>query len=205
MTEIMKQENKLARGLIMTLVAFVLLTSVSIRVVAHQDPRNPDGPPQGQVQGNQGPVPDLRQLNLTPEQIQQIRLINAELRDQRQAAGQRLRLAHRALGEAMESPNPNEALIDQRSREVADAQADTMRLRVLSEFRILQVLTPEQRLRLREMRIQNQAMRRQQRLENNQRPRIFRRGDAFQRGKPGQKPGPAPNRLPPPQQQRPLP
>jgi Spy/CpxP family protein refolding chaperone len=205
MIEIMKQENTVGRGLIMTLVAFVLLTSVSIRVVAHQDPQDPNVPPQGQLQGNQGPVPDLRQLNLTPEQIQQIRLINAELRDQRQAAGQRLRLAHRALGEAIESPNHDEALIDQRSRELADAQAATIRLRALSEFRILQVLTPEQRLRLREMRIQNQELRRQQRLENNQRQRIFRRGDAFQRGKPGQKPGPAPNRLPPPQKQRPRP
>jgi hypothetical protein len=113
-------------------------------------------------------------------------------------------LAHRALAEAIES-NQNEALVDERSRELADAQAATIRLRARSEFRILQVLTPEQRVRLREMRIQNQALRRQQRLENNQRPRIFRRGDAFQRGKAGQKPGPAPDRLPPPKQQRPQP
>lgn len=200
----MKHENRVGRGLIVTLVAFVLLTGVAAQATGQtQDPPNPNSGQQGQMQANQAPVPDLRQLNLTPEQIQQIRLINAELKDQRQAAGQRLRLAHRALGEAMESPNPNEALIDQRSREVADAQADTMRLRVLSEFRILQVLTPEQRLKLREMRIQNQAQRRQQRIENNQRQRILRRGDAFQRGK--QKLAPAPNKLPPPQQQRPRP
>src|SRR2546427_12881888 len=86
----------------------------------------------------------LGPLNLTPDQIQKIRGINAELRDQRQAANLRLRLSQRALAEAVESPTPNEALIQQRSRAVADAQAATIRLRSLTEARILQVLTPEQ-------------------------------------------------------------
>lgn len=116
---------------------------------------------QTQMQGNQvNQIPDLAPLNLTPDQIQKIRGINAELRDQRQAAGQRLRLAQRALAEAIESPTPNEALIAERSQQVADAQAATIRLRSLAEVRLLQVLTPEQRLRLREMRQRNQALRR---------------------------------------------
>jgi len=125
-----------------------------------QTPQNPleSGQAQSQNQGNQ--IPDFGPLNLTPEQIQRIRGINAELKDQRQAAVQRLRQAQRALTEAIESPTPNEALIDQRSREVADAQAATIRIRSLSEARILQVLTPEQRVRLREMRQRNQALRR---------------------------------------------
>jgi Spy/CpxP family protein refolding chaperone len=125
-----------------------------------QNPQNPleSGQAQSQVPGNQ--IPDLGPLNLTPEQIQRIRAINAELKDQRQTAVQRLRQSQRALAEAIESPTPNEALIDQRSREVADAQAATIRIRSLSEARILQVLTPEQRIRLREMRQRNQALRR---------------------------------------------
>src|SRR5438093_2802410 len=102
----------------------------------------------------------LGPLNLSPDQIQKIRGINAELRDQRQAANLRLRLSQRALAEAVESPAPNEALIEQRSREVADAQAATIRLRSLTEARILQVLTPEQRIKLKEIRQQNQALRR---------------------------------------------
>ena len=104
---------------------------------------------------------DLRSLNLTPEQIQKVRDIYFELKDQRQAANQRLRLAQRALDEAIESPTPNETLIGQRSREVADAQANTIRLRSVTEARILQVLTPEQRTRLREMRQRNMALRRE--------------------------------------------
>jgi Spy/CpxP family protein refolding chaperone len=130
------------------------------------------------IQANQ--LPDLAQLNLTPEQIQKIRGINAELKDQRQAANQRLRLAQRALAEAIESPTPDEKLIDQRSHEVADAQAATIRLRSLTEARVLQVLTPEQRVRLREMRQRNQALRREgnQQLPGNG---LGRRQDGLQR------------------------
>lgn len=129
-------------------------------------------------QANQ--APDLGQLNLTPEQIQKIRGINSELKDQRLAANQHLRLAQRALAEAIESPNPDEKLIDQRSQEVADAQAATIRLRSLTEARVLQVLTPEQRIRLREMRQRNQALRRDggQQLPRNG---LGRRPDGLQR------------------------
>jgi Spy/CpxP family protein refolding chaperone len=104
---------------------------------------------------------DLRSLDLKPSQIQMIRAINLELKDERQAAGMKLRQAQRALAEAIESGTPNEPLIAQRSREVADAQANTIRLRSLTEARILQVLTPEQRVRLREIRQRNLALRRE--------------------------------------------
>jgi Spy/CpxP family protein refolding chaperone len=206
MIEIMKHETEVRWGLVAVFAA-VLLTGAFIPATAQTpDPQSPNSVQAGQMQVNQAAqVPDLAQLNLTPEQIQRIRAINADLKDQRQAANQRLRLAQRALAEAMESPNQNEGLIDQRSREVAEAQAATFRLRTLSEFRILQVLTPEQRVRLREMRQQAMERRREQRIENNQRPRVFRRGDAFQRGRLGPKPGPAPNRPPTTTQQKPRP
>src|ERR1700674_4038652 len=57
-------------------------------------------------QVNQAPnqAPDLAQLNLTPEQIQKWRAINADLKDQQQAATFRLRQARRALAEAIEAP-----------------------------------------------------------------------------------------------------
>ena len=129
-------------------------------------------PAQTQTQANQATqLPDFAQLNLSPDQIQKIRTINADLKDQRQAAGMKLRQAQRALAEAVEAPTPNETLIEQRSHEVADAQAATIRLRSLTEARILQVMTPEQRLKLREMRQRNQAARReanqQQQLPGN--------------------------------------
>jgi Spy/CpxP family protein refolding chaperone len=121
-------------------------------------PQNSE-PAQTQPQAAQ--LPDFAQLNLSPDQIQKIRAINAEVKEQRQAAGMKLRQAQRALAEAVEAPTSNETLIEQRSHELADAQAATIRLRSLTEARILQVMTPEQRLKLREMRQRNQAARRE--------------------------------------------
>lgn len=120
--------------------------------------QEPAGPPPAQTETLPNQFADLRQLNLTPEQIQKIRDINFELKDQRQEANQRLRLARRALDEAIESPTPNESLIAQRSKEFADAQANNIRLRSLTEARFLQVLTPEQRAKAREIRAHNQAL-----------------------------------------------
>jgi Spy/CpxP family protein refolding chaperone len=143
----------------------LLLAMVGGEVRAQDATRqNPVEPAQlqTQTQANQpGQLPDFAELNLSPDQIQKIRAINAELKDQRQAANQKLRQAQRALAEAVESPTANESLIEQRSHELADAQATTIRLRSLTEARILQVMTPEQRLRLREMRQRNQALRRE--------------------------------------------
>ena len=152
------------RGRIL-LLPILLLATVGVQVRAQAPtPQNPAEPVQSQVQAqpNQaGQLPDFAELNLSPDQIQKIRAINAELKDQRQAAGTKLRQAQRALAEAVESPTANESLIEQRSHELADAQATTIRLRSLTEARILQVMTPEQRIRLREMRQRNQALRRE--------------------------------------------
>jgi Spy/CpxP family protein refolding chaperone len=135
----------------------LLLTIIGVQIKAQSPtPQNPSEPAQGQRQGN-----ELAQLNLSPEQIEKIRGINAELKDQRQAANQKLRQSQRALNEAVESPTPDESMISQRSHDLADAQANAIRVRSLAESRILQVLTPEQRVRLREMRQRNQALRRE--------------------------------------------
>jgi Spy/CpxP family protein refolding chaperone len=127
---------------------------------------------QQQPQVNQANQADqmLGFLNLTQDQVMKIRMINVELRQERQEANFRLRMAQRALREAIQSPTPDETLISQRSKEVADAQANTLRLRSLTEARVLQVLTPEQRGRLREMRAEAARTRNRQR-DGNQLPR----------------------------------
>lgn len=158
----MNRETKIRAGRI-AFPLMLLLAIIGVQVQAQTPtPQNPSEPGQTQTQATQaGQLPDFAQLNLSPDQIQKIRAINAELRDQRQAANQKLRQARRALAEAVESPTANETLIEQRSHELADAQATTIRLNSLAEARILQVMTPEQRVRLREMRQRNQAARRQ--------------------------------------------
>lgn len=172
----MKAETRLRSRPIGLAVGVLLLVGVCAQVKSQppqaQNPVEP-GTTQNLPQAQINQLPDFTPLNLSPEQIQKIRAINAELKDQRQEANLRLRRTQRALAEAIESPTPNETLIDQRSREVAEAQATTIRLRSLTEARILQVMTPEQRVRLREMRQRNLAERRQnqQLPDNGLRPR----------------------------------
>jgi Spy/CpxP family protein refolding chaperone len=161
--------KKKTRVLWLFSLALIVLLSVFVNVQAQTgEPQQPGDPSQPNAQVDQllGP------LNLTQDQVRRIRMINAELRDERQAANFRLRMAQRALGEAIQSTTPDETLIAQRSKEVADAQANTIRLRSVTEARILQVLTSEQRIKLREMRARNQQMRRE---GNRQMPGILGR------------------------------
>ncbi|MDX6578122.1 MAG: motif family protein [Blastocatellia bacterium] len=159
----MNRETKIRSSRIL-FPAILLLAIAGVQVSA-QTPTTPQNPAeQAQTQilvAPSGQLPDFATLNLSPDQIQKIRAINAEVKDQRQSAIMKQRQAQRALAEAVESATPNETLIEQRSHELADAQAATIRLRSLTEARILQVMTPEQRIKLREMRQRNQALRRE--------------------------------------------
>ena len=166
----MKRNSKTGWTLILGIVSMMLGSCVTLLA---QQPSTPNQTDPVQTQTAQTPnaqanqLPDFRLLNLTPDQIQKIREINIGLKDERQAANFKLRQAQRALADAVESPTPNEDLIAQRSREVAEAQANTIRLRSVTEARILQVLTPEQRIRLRDMRQRNLAIRRANQQQQN--------------------------------------
>ena len=127
--------NALAKLILLTMM--VLIAAVSLYAQTSQQPESQlqTGPAQSQQTTQADQM--LGPLNLTPDQVQRIRMINAELRDERQTANFRLRTAQRALSEAIQSSSPDEVLIAQRSKEVADAQANTIRLRSLTEARIL--------------------------------------------------------------------
>lgn len=83
-------------------------------------------------------------LGLTPDQVARIRAIRQQNRIEWQAAKGRVRQAQRALDQAIYSDDANEAVIDERAREVAEAQAAEVRLRAMTELSIRRVLTPEQ-------------------------------------------------------------
>ncbi|HEV2914344.1 MAG TPA: Spy/CpxP family protein refolding chaperone [Pyrinomonadaceae bacterium] len=111
----------------------------------------------------------MRALNLTPDQIQQIRAIREESKEEWRAIRQRLAEAHRALDEAIYSDNASEALVEERAREVGLAQATVIRMRSLTELKIRRLLTPEQLNTLRVMRQQARAGERNTDAENGQR------------------------------------
>lgn len=94
----------------------------------------------------------IRQLNLSPEQREQIRSIRQQTNVERAAINQRVAEANRALESALDSDNPEEALVEQKMKDLAAAQADAMRMRISTEVKIRRVLTVEQRAILRTLR-----------------------------------------------------
>ena len=83
-------------------------------------------------------------LNLTPDQVAKIRAIRQQNRFDWQAAKQRVNQAQRALDQAIYSDDANDDEIEQRARDVAEAQAAEVRLRARTELSIRRVLTPQQ-------------------------------------------------------------
>ena len=150
---------KLNGRILVLLVAVVFLAGVPVihGQTAQQQPTTPE--PQ------QGGDP-IRQLNLTPEQREQIRSIREQNKTERAAINERLRESNRTLEEALNAENPDEALVEQHVREVAAAQAAAMRMRILTEIRVRRVLTPEQRVILRTLQRQAKDIRRERLLVN---------------------------------------
>lgn len=137
---------------------FVCVISVAGQTMQGQSaPQMPPGPSGGDP---------IRQLNLTPEQRDQIRLIREANREERATINQRVRETNRSLEEALDTDSPDELLVEQRVREAAAAQASAMRMRIISEVKIRRVLTPEQRVLLRGLRKQAQEARGERRREN---------------------------------------
>jgi Spy/CpxP family protein refolding chaperone len=109
------------------------------------------------------PTRILKELELTREQIQQIRRINARQQPIIQAAARNLREANRALDAVIYADFPNEEEILTKIKDVQTAQAELLKARTMTEFMIRKVLTPEQLEKFRQMRLrqmQNNEMKR---------------------------------------------
>lgn len=123
--------------------AALLVLGMAISAMG-QDPPSPPPPAADPIQ----------QLNLTPEQRQQIRRITAETRDERQATNLRLRQANAELDRALDTDPIDENLVEQRINEVAAAHAAQVRMRAHLEMRIRRLLNPEQLATLRRLHLQ---------------------------------------------------
>lgn len=106
----------------------------------------------------------LQELNLSREQIQQIRRFNQAHRPLMQEARRRFREANRALDAAIYADSPNDADVQARMKEVQAAQAEIIKLRTTSEIAIRKILTPEQLVKFRNLR--ERFMRRMQNRQN---------------------------------------
>jgi len=94
----------------------------------------------------------LQQLDLNPQQVQQIRRINAEKRPLLREAQNRLREANRNLDQAIYADNSNENDIQARIREAQKAQAEVIRIRSMNELAVRRILTGDQLVKFRDFR-----------------------------------------------------
>ena len=135
--------------------------------------------PQTQTSNNPAQAAQVQKLptalNFTPEQVTQWRQINHEFGGQQVAAVARVRAARQALNEAMESATPNEEVIKQRAKDLADAQSALTQIQALRQARVLQILTPEQRTKLKEIRQQAQELKREQQANGGGQGRPLKR------------------------------
>lgn len=127
--------------------------------------------PQQQADINQQQPASLPQLlNLTPDQLARIKAINEQSRDEFRAAQQHLNQTRRALEEAIYSDTADESVVQQRARDVVEAQAALVRLRTRTEFSVRQVLTQEQLATLRAIRMAARQRARANRLNQTAAP-----------------------------------
>lgn len=134
----MKMKRLLTRRAVIALTLLVLAGPAAHSAYA----QTPDEAPEAEQAAQESNWRTL--LNLTPEQVRQIRAIRRANRLEWQAARQRVRAARQALDRAIYSEDASEAIVEQRAREVAEAQSSEVRLRALMELGIRRVLTPEQ-------------------------------------------------------------
>jgi Spy/CpxP family protein refolding chaperone len=151
---------RMKKQLAIVAIGVALLAASSARAQETTNQQRPNPSPNA---ASQDPI---TQLNLSPEQREKIRTIREQTKDERAAINRRFRTAQIALEQAIDSPESSEALIEQRARELGEAQAAQTRMRALAEVRIRRVLTPEQIVTLRQLRAQAQEQRREQRLGN---------------------------------------
>jgi len=117
------------------------------------------------------PADPIQQLNLTPEQRQQIRRLMADTQQERQNTNRTLREANQALDRALDADPLDENVVEQRINEVAAAQAAQTRMRAHMELRVRRLLYPEQLATLRRLKLQLRDVVAPQRQNNPNNPR----------------------------------
>jgi periplasmic protein CpxP/Spy len=149
-----------------TAAAALLATGLATAALAQGGGRRgPDGP--GRM-GGAGMV--LRALDLTEAQREQVKNVMQGHREDMTAIGKRLREAHRAQREAIETVPVNEGLIRSTSQALATAETDMAILQSRIHNEVWNLLTPEQQAKAKELKAQreNRVKQRQQRRPRRQ-------------------------------------
>lgn len=127
-----------------------------------QNTNQPHRPFMGRRGGPMGPggsmmafLPRLgRELQLTDSQRDQVRAIGQSHRDEWKALADRARTAHEALMAAVTADGVDETLIRAKSADVAAVEADMAVARARAHTEFVQILTAEQKTKLKELQSQ---------------------------------------------------
>jgi protein CpxP len=123
--------------------------------------RGPGGP--GGPGGPMGFGPGFRELDLTDDQKTQLKSIADSHRDEIRAAADKVGAAREGMRALVEADSINESAIRAKSAEIAAAEADMLILNARIRQESLQVLTPEQQQKLRDLRTAREGQMRQRR------------------------------------------
>lgn len=150
--------------------ALLFLLIFSLPAVAQAD-----GPPPPEKQNFDEPADDRRSviaraLGLSEEQRMQIGQINLRQRRHLRVAQLRLRTARAAADIAIYNDVLDEAEVEARVRDVAMAQAEITKIRMMSEVAVRNVLSPEQLVKFRTLRERFANQRRRGKKMRNRKP-----------------------------------
>jgi len=132
--------------------AIALAVGISTAVAQGPGGRGPGGRGFGPGPGGPGgPLPALRQLNLTDAQRDQVKTLVEEQRKQNDGTARRkVAELQRSLQAAVFADTPDVGQIDQLRASIAEAEAAALAARVDLQIKIAQILTPEQRQQARD-------------------------------------------------------
>ena len=130
-----------------------MIVALAFSGAAHGQDTKPEGQPQPNANQPQDVRTNvLRQLGLSPDQVQKIRRVNMERKPLMEEANRRLREANRTLNEAIYADQVNDEEVQARLKELQLAQAEVAKIRFTNELSVRRILTSEQLVRFRDLR-----------------------------------------------------
>ena len=149
--------------------ALTATVAISLVAIAHSNPEGAlkprcDGPPKERA------LKEMRELNLTEQQREQIRTLMQQSRETLRPRMDALAAERKKLREIMDTDPVNPGAITAQTQRVAQLEAELNVARAQERAKVEAVLTPEQRAKWREMREQ-----RREKAEEKMRERIRER------------------------------
>jgi Spy/CpxP family protein refolding chaperone len=117
----------------------------------------------------------IRLLNLTPEQLRRIQEVRRRFGPQLEQARQQVQDRRDALRQATYGETFTPSLLEQRLRELIEAQSELIRLETQLEVEFRNVLTPEQLAEFRQIQDEELAIRRMRREAREREQRLQER------------------------------